>query len=139
MKIKKVNENTIFDNFYQEYKDLFEVEDYDNYEVLTEVGQLTLKYNLSKENVKEILSNYDTSFDTHNFLQSTYDDWDENEFMNTIEHEGIEDRVNGLIKFLNEISEKNADIKVSAGDVLGYICGWSDITAEPEDEIETFE
>ncbi len=41
-------------------------------------------------------------------------------------------RINLLVDFL----DKNNDSNVSAGDVLGYICGWVDTTSPPEDEIE---
>ena len=51
----------------------------------------------------------------------------------------LENRIDKLINFLDEISNENPDIKVSAGDVFGYICGYMDASADPEDEIEIFE
>jgi hypothetical protein len=49
--------------------------------------------------------------------------------------DGLLGRINKLVDFLDECYE----LKVSAGDVMGYICGYVDITSEPEDEIETFD
>lgn len=51
----------------------------------------------------------------------------------------FKERIDKLIIFLDKLSDDNVDAKVSAGDVLGYIQGYCDITAEPEDEIEVFE
>lgn len=51
------------------------------------------------------------------------------------ETEGLLDRINKLVDFLDECDGLN----VSAGDVMGYICGYVDTTSEPEDEIETFD
>jgi len=51
------------------------------------------------------------------------------------ETDGLLDRINKLVDFLDECDES----KVSAGDVMGYICGYVDITSDPEDEIETFD
>jgi len=44
-------------------------------------------------------------------------------------------RMSKLIDFLYE----NGESKVCAGDLYGYICGYIDITSDPEDEIEIFE
>ena len=44
-------------------------------------------------------------------------------------------RVDKLISFLDNLDD---DAKISAGDVLGYLKGWVDITSPPEDEIEVF-
>lgn len=71
------------EKFYDEYKNLFDIDpdEYDqedkpsNIDIFTEVGQLVNKYHLSKDDVKWILDNEDTSFDTYRFLESTYDDW----------------------------------------------------------------
>lgn len=57
----------------------------------------------------------------------------------TIEKEGIEERIEKLVDFLSDVSNENFDIKVSTGDVMGYICGYFDLTSEPTDEIETFD
>jgi hypothetical protein len=87
--IKKFNENytnkeSKIVNFYNDYINLLkqsddEDDEEENYltdnEKLTEVGQLTLKYNLSKEDVKYILDNYDISLDIDKLLQYTYDNW----------------------------------------------------------------
>jgi hypothetical protein len=51
------------------------------------------------------------------------------------ETDGLLERINKLVDFLDECDES----KVSAGDVMGYICGYVDITSEPEDEIESFD
>lgn len=46
------------------------------------------------------------------------------------------DRINKLVDFLDNLSD---DAKVSAGDVMGYICGYFGKNDMPEDEIEVFE
>jgi len=51
------------------------------------------------------------------------------------EIDGLLDRINKLVDFLDECDES----KVFAGDVMGYICGYVDTTSEPKDEIETFD
>ena len=51
------------------------------------------------------------------------------------ETDEVIDRINKLVDFLDSCG----DSKVSAGDVMGYICGYMDVTAEPEDEIEIFD
>jgi hypothetical protein len=50
--------------------------------------------------------------------------------------ENLEERLEMLINFLNENSDN--DEKISAGDLLGYICGYMDVSASPEDEIDIF-
>lgn len=70
--------NNRIQKFYKEYRELYE-DDYDNlssYEVWMEVGQLTLKYELTSDDVKYILDNMDTSFDYANNLKDTLDNWD---------------------------------------------------------------
>jgi hypothetical protein len=60
--------------FYLEYKKLFE----DNTglaELWIDVGELTVKHDMTKEEVKYILDFYDTSFDFSQFLRGTYDNW----------------------------------------------------------------
>ena len=57
----------------------------------------------------------------------------------TIEKKGLEERIEKLVVFLSDVSNENFDMKVSAGDVMGYICGYFDLTSEPNDEIETFD
>jgi hypothetical protein len=47
----------------------------------------------------------------------------------------VMERINKLVNFLEDLDD---EAKVSAGDVLGYIMGWADIYASPEDEIEIF-
>lgn len=39
------------------------------------LGELCLKYDLTKEDVKFVLDNYDCEFDVDKLLQSTYDSW----------------------------------------------------------------
>ena len=51
------------------------------------------------------------------------------------ETDGLLERINKLVDFLDECDE----MKVSAGDVMGYICGYADCTSEPSDEIETYD
>lgn len=51
------------------------------------------------------------------------------------ETDGLLDRINKLVDFLDEYDES----KVSAGDVMGYICGYFGKDDLPEDEIETFD
>jgi endo-1,4-beta-mannosidase len=46
------------------------------------------------------------------------------------------DRVNKLVEFLDTLDD---DTKVSAGDIMGYICGYFGDDDLPEDEIETFD
>lgn len=46
-----------------------------NHELWTEIGQLTVEYEFSKEDVKNVLDNFDCSFDTHKFLEDTYQSW----------------------------------------------------------------
>ena len=48
---------------------------------------------------------------------------------------GLLERINKLVDFLDECDE----MKVSAGDVMGYICGYVDCTSEPSDEMETYD
>lgn len=81
-KKEKPSQEHSLEKFYNEYKRLFdndiEFEQEDeplNIDIFTEVGQLVNKYHLSKDDVKWILDNEDTSFDTYRFLESTYDDW----------------------------------------------------------------
>lgn len=86
-RIMRFNESinkTNIDNYYRAYKAwLTEEPEEDNeptnYERWMEVGQLTIKHHLSKEDVKYILDNYDTSFDWDGLLQSTYDKWTDND------------------------------------------------------------
>jgi len=90
--IKRFNEssNNKLDNFYKDYKELFNLEpgnEYTNHELWTEVGQLTLKHDMTKQDVKEILDNYDCNFDFYNFLQSTYEEWNEED--ETMGHDSI--------------------------------------------------
>lgn len=63
-------------SFYNEYKELCDHDDLGNHELWMEIGQLTLKHGLSKEDVKNILDNYDCSFDINRFLLSTYNSWE---------------------------------------------------------------
>ena len=55
------------------------------------------------------------------------------------ETNGLIERINKLVDFLDRCSNTNYECKVSAGDIMGYICGYMDITSEPEDEIEVFD
>ncbi len=81
---ESINSNII--NFYNEYKGLFsdpDDDDLDNIpskiDLYDEIGELTLKHNLSYEDVGYILNSLDTSFDTDGLLKSTYNTWvDEN-------------------------------------------------------------
>jgi len=71
------------EKYYYDYKELFNHTKYDeeygytNYELWTEVGQLTLKYNLTRDDVKWILDNKNTRFDSDKFLEDTYLHWDD--------------------------------------------------------------
>jgi hypothetical protein len=79
--IKKLNENSLADrlsNFYSEYRELCNIEDFDNIDLWTEIGQLTLKYKLTKSEVKHVLENFNCRFDINRFLEQTLKDWDKN-------------------------------------------------------------
>lgn len=65
--------------FYNEYKELCDRDDLGNHELWTEIGQLTLKHNLTKDDVLYVLNNFDCNFDIHNFLKQTWEDWDKYE------------------------------------------------------------
>lgn len=83
--IKKFNEaNSKIDQFYTAYKSFIEQEDeegneFTNHERYEEVGQMTNEYGLSKEDVKVVLDTKDCSFDSDRLLQSTYDEWIDDE------------------------------------------------------------
>ncbi len=48
------------------------------------------------------------------------------------------EKLKKLIKFLDDITDINEDIRISAGDLLGYLKGYFDDDCNPKDEIETF-
>jgi hypothetical protein len=50
--------------------------------------------------------------------------------------EFLEDRLNSLIDFLDDISNRDSDACVSAGDVFGYLCGYMGEDPKAEDEID---
>jgi hypothetical protein len=79
--IRKFNENNQdkLINFYEEYKKLCKEEDLGNHELWVEIGQLTLKYDLSKDDVLYILNNFNCKFDVFGFLKQTLEDWDSHE------------------------------------------------------------
>lgn len=78
----RVNDS-ILDNFYNCYKNIFKVDDqyYNEYgdkdssELLDEIGELTLKYDLDKSDVLFVLNNYDCSFDVDHLLSIVADEW----------------------------------------------------------------
>ena len=90
--LKKFNEqnntqDTKCHDFYQEYKNIvdFNEDDYDQgdepskVDQLSEIGDLCNKFNMSKDDIKYVLDNYDCSFDYDKLLQITYYEWvDEN-------------------------------------------------------------
>jgi hypothetical protein len=49
----------------------------------------------------------------------------------------MEERIKKLLDFLDDITEGGEEMYVSAGDVYGYLNGYFDEDASPEDEIET--
>lgn len=53
--------------------------------------------------------------------------------------EFLEDRLNSLIDFLDDISNRAPDTSVSAGDVFGYLCGYMGKDPKAEDEIEVLD
>jgi hypothetical protein len=88
MRIKKFNKfnegaESNIDLFYNEYKSLvdFNENDYEegdepsNADLLSEISDLTIKYNLSEDDVKNILDNMDISFDINNLLKIIYEDY----------------------------------------------------------------
>lgn len=54
----------------------------------------------------------------------------------SIDDEKSINRINKLMNFLYHLDD---DSKVSAGDIFGYIKGYFDEDAEPDDEIEVFD
>ena len=110
MKIKRfyqINEgsDSKLDNFYREYKKLFddqyeaeEGEEWGDGELATEVGQLITKYNLQKDDLKTIIDNYDTRFDYLSTLEWEYKEWDD---------DPIADKWNVLLDFIEK--NKNLD------------------------------
>lgn len=79
--LKKFNEGTdefnmTIQNFYSEYKTLCQ-RSYGSTELFTDIENLIKTNDLSKEEAEEILSDYDTDFDTDDILQSLVDNWDD--------------------------------------------------------------
>lgn len=77
--VRKFNESNKenLSKFYKEYKKLCRDEDLSNYELWTEIGQLTLKYDLTKDDVLYILNNFNCDFDIYKSLQQTLEYWDD--------------------------------------------------------------
>lgn len=83
MSRSRVQKHDRFDEFYGKYKDLidFSEEDFDqgeepsNIDLYSELGELCLRYDFSKEDAQYILDTYDCSFDVDSMLQSTIDNW----------------------------------------------------------------
>jgi len=64
-------------------------------------------------------------------IQEKINDINEN---NKIQHtSGLMNRINLLVEFLDNLGDD--DMYVSAGDVMGYICGYFGDGDSPEDEI----
>lgn len=78
--IRKFNESNQdkLSKFHKEYEELCKDEDLGNHELWTEIGQLTLKYDLTKDDVLFILNNFNCKFDVNGFLKQTWSDWDDN-------------------------------------------------------------
>jgi len=64
--------------FHKEYEKLCNHEGLGNHELLVEIGQLTLEYDLTKDDVSYILNNFNCKFDTYDFLKCIWEDWDNN-------------------------------------------------------------
>jgi hypothetical protein len=62
-----------------------------------------------------------------------------NESLCNLSDDDLLKRTKILIDFLDTVSDENDEAKVIAGDVMGYLCGYVDITSPPEDEIEVFD
>lgn len=83
--LKRFNEHVSnhIDEFYGKYKDLldFSEEDFDQGEepshidLYDSLGELCLKYHLTREDAQFVIDNYDCSFDVDKLLQSTIDYW----------------------------------------------------------------
>jgi acid phosphatase class B len=78
--IRKFNESNQdkLSKFHKEYEELCKDEDLGNHELWTEIGQLTLKYDLTKDDVLFVLNNFNCKFDVNGFLKQTWSDWDDN-------------------------------------------------------------
>lgn len=67
--------------FHQTYKSLVDFDESEqgyeptNMDLISDIGDLCNKLNMTKEDVKFVLDNFDCSFDTDKLLQSTYNEW----------------------------------------------------------------
>lgn len=64
-------------NFYREYKNIVDFDESvpSRIDLLDEIGDLCNEFKMSKEDVKFVLDNFDCSFDIDGLLQSTYNEW----------------------------------------------------------------
>lgn len=81
------NEHSKCVKFYNKYKSIvdFDESGYEqgdgptNGDLLSEIGDLCNKLNMTKEDVKFVLDNFNCSFDIDRLLQSTYNEWVESD------------------------------------------------------------
>lgn len=76
--LKSFNESFDIDKlskFHREYERLCKVIIFLD-ELWSEIGQLILKYNLTKDDVLYILNNFNCNFDVNEFLRDIYENWD---------------------------------------------------------------
>lgn len=116
--------NMRLDSFYKDYKKIFDYNEDDfeqgdepsNYELMMAVGQLTLEHDMTREDVKNILDNYDCRFDINHFLQSTYDEWVEDNTEKSLEDILRDYEVYNPKVFIKYLKEKGYKIvKINKG------------------------
>ncbi len=126
--LKKFNEdnsNPLWvkcNRFYQGYKNTvdFDQNDYEegdepsNRDLLSELGDLCNDLEMSKDDVKYVLDNFNCSFDIMRLLKIIYDEWvDENE---------IDPSLKELVERILDAAKLDVDaIKESDPDFIGYI------------------
>jgi hypothetical protein len=87
--IRKFNEDNQdkLSIFHREYEELCSNDELGNHELWTEIGQLTLKYNLTKDDVLYVLNNFNCKFDINKLLKQTWSDWEDNLDVNDLWNE----------------------------------------------------
>lgn len=109
---RKSNENNQdkLSKFHKEYEELYKDEDLGNYELWTEIGQLTLKYDLTKDDVLFVLNNFNCEFDAMMLLKQTWSDWDDNVLENgtweKVKHDVTDTTISAVAQHLLKLDKK---------------------------------
>jgi len=114
--------------FHQVYKKLvkFDEDEYlqgdepSRIDLLSEIGDLCNRFNMTKEDVKFVLDNFDCAFDSDKLLQIIYDEWeDETETESGDDSEPIEN----LVERILDAAKLDVDaIKENDPEFVDYIC-----------------